>query len=255
MVALGKRKTVHLARSLDHYCHQRVSREELQKRVEDQVLTRFMERHGSISRKTPLTTEKPDHPKMFLSMCSKVVEKLRPSNLRPHVSARPEAAMEEGQGEGTSTKKAVRDAEMLEDGAPKFHRTQPPQILVVPQLWLWKFDSEYDALGYFRSVCDRSVMTFTHSRLPADLVITSYPERWDCTYQRDSLLGAIRKRVEYLNIDHELDSDKLVSEILNVCAEFQPTLAIGDQIFTWTDAFDDEILSVVSQISSFEFQN
>lgn len=86
-------------------------------------------------------------------------------------------------------------------------------------------------------------------KLPADLVITSFPERWDRTYERDTLLDAIRERVEYHNIDCEVQPNRLVVEILNACAEFQPTLTLKEHRFTWTDAFDDEILSVVRQKS------
>lgn len=101
----------------------------------------------------------------------------------------------------------------------------------------------------FRSRSDRHQRPCSDSSLPSDLVITSYPERWDCAYERDSLLDAIRERVEYLNVDREIESDRLVTEILKASAEFQPTLTVKEQRFTWTDAFDDEILSVVCQMS------
>lgn len=84
--------------------------------------------------------------------------------------------------------------------------------------------------------------------LPADLVITSFPDRWDCTYERDSLLDVMRKRIEYLDVDHKVQPNRLVIEIMNACAGFQPTAGLEGLSFTWTDAFDDEILSVVSQV-------
>lgn len=87
-------------------------------------------------------------------------------------------------------------------------------------------------------------------RLAADLVITAFPERWDSTDQRDTLLDAIRERVEYLDVDRGVQPNRLVTEILTACAEFQPALAIREQRYTWTDAFDDEILLVVSRIST-----
>lgn len=90
-------------------------------------------------------------------------------------------------------------------------------------------------------------------RLSADLIITSFPDRWDCTFQRKALLDSIRERVEYLITDREAQPNRLVAEILNACAEFRPTLDAKEQSFTWIDAFDDEILSVVSRMSPSKF--
>lgn len=242
MEALRDRKTVHLSRSLDHYCHQRVSSEELQKRVEDQVLTRFMERQISTDRETSPTAVKAEYLKLLRELCSNAVRKVQPSSLRPRDSIRPEAAMEEGQEGGASTAEATRHTRTLDHAAQDTRGDHlPAQILVVPQLWLWKFDSECK--------CNTYQMIDFNLCLPVDLVITSYPERWDCAYKRDSLLDAIRKSVEYLNVDAEVQPDRLVAEILNACAEFQATVDIGEQSFKWTDAFDDEILFVVSRTS------
>lgn len=143
MEALRERKTVHLSRSLDHYCHQRVSSEELQKRVNDQVLTRFMKRQLSTGQETSQTPSRLKYLKMLTKMYLNVVRQLRSSISRPRDSVRPEAAMEEGQEKGTSTTEAAADTRASQNAAPNTHGNQlPPQILVVPQLWLWKFDSE-----------------------------------------------------------------------------------------------------------------
>lgn len=106
-----------------------------------------------------------------------------------------------------------------------------------------------------RHACDNLEIIYSDLRLLADLVITSFPKRWDYTHERHSLLDGIRKRVEYLNVDRGLHPDRLVTEILNACAEFQPTLNIEERSFTWTDAFDDEILSVVSKTRCFQSQH
>lgn len=92
-------------------------------------------------------------------------------------------------------------------------------------------------------------------RLPADLVITSFPERWDCTKERDTLLKSIRKRVEHLDVDIDIQPNRLITEILQACAEFQPTLTVRKQRFTWTEAFEDEILSLVSVINPYPIFN
>ncbi|KAK2597778.1 hypothetical protein N8I77_012542 [Diaporthe amygdali] len=233
MDALRKRAEVYASRSLDHYCHQRLSSEELQKRVQDQVFTRFMKRQ-LCSQETSLTKhEDADCLTTFLNLVSNVVKKLCSStaNSRKTLQSPSLGEAEEGRqvGDGMTeavgnSTEAVSNAKTLEESASITRKTPYPwQILVVPQLWLMKFDN---------------------------LVITAFPERWDCTDQRHALLDAIEKRVEYLDIDDEVRPNRLVTEILNACAEFQPTLVVKDQTYTWMDAFNDEILSVSRDIKN-----
>lgn len=243
MKALRQRKTIHLSRSLDHYCHQRASNEELQARVQDQVLTRFMTRQISGANTSP-TPGKTDILNNFGIICSNLARTLISLIPRSRDPVRSKESIMEDQKRGPSTAKTVEETEMLDDGLPTTKGTDSSlRILIVPQLWLWKFDSECKSprvkLGH--------KMRYSDSWFFADLVITSFPERWDRTYQRNSLTNVIRERVEYLNVDREVEPNRLVTEILIACAEFQPTLNVGEHGFTWADAFDDEILSVVSQ--------
>lgn len=143
MEALRQRREVHSSRSLDHYCHQRVSSQELQERVQDQVLSRFMKRQLSGQDASPTHTES-GYLKTVWRLYSNVVNKLRRSTSRSRDSRQPVSSMEAGlEGEKCATE-AVRHATTLHNTVPISHDTQSPlQILVVPQLWLWKFDSEY----------------------------------------------------------------------------------------------------------------
>lgn len=140
MKDLGRRTEVHLSRSLDHYCHQRVSRKELEKRVQDQVLTRFMKRQLP-GRETSLKHQESGCLKSFLSLCSNLVNKLRPSNSTARDSLPP--VLEAGSVGGEGTTEASGNTTAPQNAAKFTHGTQSPlQILVAPQLWLWKFDSE-----------------------------------------------------------------------------------------------------------------
>lgn len=245
MEVLKERTTVHSSRSLDHYCHQRAPWNELQERVEDQVLTRFMERQAYGEDKS-MTREESTDQNTLLAMCLNVVHNLCSSISRSRSPLQLEATIEEGHGRGKSTVETIRNTEKLVNSATDTHDAQSPlEILVVPQIWLWKFDSECEA----SKTKHNHKRTFPDLRFPPDLVITSFPERWDCTSQRETLLDTIRRRVEYLNVD--VHPNVLVTEILTACAEFQPTLTVGKQSFTWLEAFDDEILSVVSQLGPY----
>ncbi|KAJ0119736.1 hypothetical protein J7T55_013939 [Diaporthe amygdali] len=210
MDTLRQKKRVHLSRSLDHYCHQQVSGKELQKRVQDQVLTRFMKRRLG-QEMSPTENSESSPLRAFLRLCSNVVKKLRSSITESRDLLRPTLSLEEGLEGGIRARETAGITTRLNAAL------SPWQILVVPQLWLWKFDN---------------------------LVITAFPERWG-TDHRNALLDAIRERVEYLDVDREVQPNRLVTEILNACAEFKPTLDVGEQRHTWTDAFDDEILSVI----------
>lgn len=139
---LRKRNGVHSSRSLDHYCHQRASNKELQDRVGDQVLTRFMQRQPN-GGDTSSRLGEHGYLKMFRSMCSNAVKKLRLSTLRSRSSGWPVGSLEEGQKGGEGMPESVDNTDAPEHAARNTQNIESPsQILVVPQLWLWKFDSE-----------------------------------------------------------------------------------------------------------------
>lgn len=79
----------------------------------------------------------------FFHKLSAVFARLRQSTPRIHRLVGPEASMEGGRERGTSTADAVQDTTKREITLRNTRDIQSPlQILVVPQLWLWKFDSE-----------------------------------------------------------------------------------------------------------------
>lgn len=150
MEDLKTRGTVHLSRSLDHYCHQRVSSKELQDRVEDQVLTRFMSRQTS-DWVTPPTNIEAGCLKALFSMCLTLFNKLQQYSSRSHASLQT-LFMEEGRPRGRGAEEAVEDTSERGKTRTTTDDTQLSlQILVVPQLWLWKFDSECE-------ICDTHVI-------------------------------------------------------------------------------------------------
>lgn len=136
MKALGEEKTVHLSRSLDHYCHQRISSEELKNRDGDQVLTKFMKRHIPKDQKAPPTHRGPGYMKTFWNL----VDRLHLSTSRSPDSLQPASSLEKGiRGVGDM----AEPVENTDSHSKMCGDTQPPlQILVAPQLWLWRFDSE-----------------------------------------------------------------------------------------------------------------
>lgn len=146
MKALKKRVTVHLSRSLDHYCHKQVSSAELEKRVKDQVLTRFMNRQilNTTGGKTLATEEEEaGHPKTFRSLLSGVASRLRPYSSRNGGSNQLASSMEKGLEEAKDAEEAAGNTAKGGNAATVTDDAKSPlQILVTPQLWLWKFDSE-----------------------------------------------------------------------------------------------------------------
>lgn len=142
MKILGRRPGVHLPRSLEHYRHRRLSSKELQELVQDQVVTRFMKRQFPTRAPEPLH-EETKYLKKLLRVNSEGIRRLR---LYVPTSPNPvplEASLEEGQEGGKDNQEEARTARTLEGAVPSIDRTKPPlQILVVPQLWLWKFGSE-----------------------------------------------------------------------------------------------------------------
>lgn len=145
MKALKGRPTVHLSRSLDHYCHKRVSSKELQDRVQDQVLTRFMNRQipASTGGGTSATQEEADQSKTFRSLVLDVASRIRLYTPSYGRSNQLDSSMEKGLQGAKGTEEAARNtAEGQNAAAVTDNAKSPLQILVTPQLWLWKFDSE-----------------------------------------------------------------------------------------------------------------
>lgn len=150
MEALRKRKTVHLSRSLDHYCHKRVSSEELQERDKDQVLTRFMKRQLSTSRDPSPDRGKAEDLTHSWSLLSNMVNALRLFIPKYRNSRQSAFSVERGLQGGKHTEEAVENTTKDESTATSTGDILPPlQILVAPQMWLWKFDSEF---GYFKRI-------------------------------------------------------------------------------------------------------
>lgn len=144
MEALRQRMTVHLSRSLDHYCHKRVSAPELRDRVLNQVLTRFMERQGRTDRGTTPARKEHDYLQTFLSFCSITFNGLRQLTSKSRSSHQSVSSVEQGLGGGKAMEEAIGSSTKLENAAPVTKNTQSPlQILTAPQFWLWKFDSKY----------------------------------------------------------------------------------------------------------------
>lgn len=130
------------------------------------------------------------------------------------------------------------DKSNIKSGLPR------QNVLVVPQLWLWKIDSKSQHVTHFvrRPWCSW-LRLYINANTLSDVLITALPARWESS-NLHSAADYIRSRVELQDADE--DPDKVLHEIVIACLEYQPTFSLFGRQLTYQDAFSGEISRIVS---------
>ncbi|KAK5658446.1 hypothetical protein OQA88_1835 [Cercophora sp. LCS_1] len=132
---------------------------------------------------------------------------------------------EESSSNGASRSTMVSSAEYQ---PPDPTKTTRQQILIVPQIWLWRF---------------------------GNVIVTSFPERWDRSNGRN-LRQAIHERItnrdDQARKDNfgDLTAQDVIEEIVKASLEFEPLFSHSDGQRSYLDAFGSEIAFVSRQITA-----